>query len=383
MKEGFIPGSKKEWRGFYHLGQTLKLTFILFAASAALYFGSGAFEAPSALAQSNDTQPKTSTTVARGGASIDETDIVSGTLAIEGEVPFMGFFERKNSFSCGGTLLAPYFGLTAAHCIHPEDVANGYVDLTFTVGTLDRTDITSATRVGISHVYTMGRVTLSDGSVVDNIDAAIVRFTTPITNVTPAELNDNDFDAGYYGTVCGWGAEVEGGFAVEDLRCTKVRVAETSEETSHNPEYELIAGNVPGKAFFGADACQGDSGGPLLNFEKRLVGIVSRGLGCARAGFPGIYSKINVNGIITNWILGGLAGDFEREYQESLLVTPTPSPTQTPVPVPTGTPVPPATPVGTPSVGTGPGIPGATSTPVLCKIGETCGFQIFLPIVVR
>lgn len=336
MKEKFTPRLENR-RKSERLYVAIRLVIATIAASALLYLGNSAFETPSALAQSNDTQPKALATVARGGASIDSTDIVSGTLAIEGEVPFMGFFERKNSFSCGGTLLAPYFASTAAHCIHPEDIANGYVDLTFTVGTLDRTDITSATRVGISHVYTMGRVTLPDGTVVNN------------------------------------------------LECTRVRVADTSEESSHNPVYELIAGNVPGTAFVGADACQGDSGGPLLNFENRLVGIVSRGLGCARLGFPGIYSKINVNGIITNWILGGLAGDFEREYQESLLVTPTPtpSPTQTPVPTPTGTPVPAATPVGTPVVGEGPDIPVVTPTTVLCQIAETCGYKIFLPAVMR
>lgn len=37
---------------------------------------------------------------------------------------------------------------------------------------------------------------------------------------------------------------------------------------------------------------QGDSGGPLISQERRLIGVVSWGYGCARAGFPGIYTNV-------------------------------------------------------------------------------------------
>ena len=40
---------------------------------------------------------------------------------------------------------------------------------------------------------------------------------------------------------------------------------------------------------------KGDSGGPLIDkttSPHTLVGVVSRGSGCARAGNPGIYSRI-------------------------------------------------------------------------------------------
>lgn len=50
-----------------------------------------------------------------------------------------------------------------------------------------------------------------------------------------------------------------------------------------------------GKA--GQDACQGDSGGPMTVTRESespvLTGVVSWGRGCARAGLPGVYTRVS------------------------------------------------------------------------------------------
>lgn len=39
---------------------------------------------------------------------------------------------------------------------------------------------------------------------------------------------------------------------------------------------------------------QADSGGPLwVHDQNKLIGIVSTGVGCARPGLPGIYTRVS------------------------------------------------------------------------------------------
>ena len=59
----------------------------------------------------------------------------------------------------------------------------------------------------------------------------------------------------------------------------------------------------------GKDSCQGDSGGPLSTKESSgaysLIGVVSWGIGCARAGYPGVYGRVTT---ALSWINSNMQG---------------------------------------------------------------------------
>uniref|UniRef100_H3CL35 trypsin n=2 Tax=Tetraodon nigroviridis TaxID=99883 RepID=H3CL35_TETNG len=59
----------------------------------------------------------------------------------------------------------------------------------------------------------------------------------------------------------------------------------------------ICAGSLLG----GKDACQGDSGGPLI-CDGKFEGIVSWGIGCAYAYFPGVYTKVRNYVEWINWV---------------------------------------------------------------------------------
>lgn len=60
------------------------------------------------------------------------------------------------------------------------------------------------------------------------------------------------------------------------------------------PIQSFCAGYMDGTA----DSCQGDSGGPFV-VDGILWGVVSWGEGCARKGYPGIYTNV---ANYRNWI---------------------------------------------------------------------------------
>jgi hypothetical protein len=68
----------------------------------------------------------------------------------------------------------------------------------------------------------------------------------------------------------------------------------------------------------GKDACQGDSGGPLVlrttdsnnDVVDVIVGIVSWGIGCARAAFPGVYSRVSKG---ADWIVDKVCNELNGD----------------------------------------------------------------------
>lgn len=67
-----------------------------------------------------------------------------------------------------------------------------------------------------------------------------------------------------------------------------ISYAECSKKYGFIPERMLCAGYAQG----GVDACEGNAGGPL-ECSGQLAGIVSWGIGCGYAGYPGVYTNVS------------------------------------------------------------------------------------------
>ena len=94
-----------------------------------------------------------------------------------------------------------------------------------------------------------------------------------------------------------------------------------------------ILSNHSHHATFPQDACDGDSGSPLIisgsdsDFDVQ-IGIVSFGEGCARANFPGVYTRVSA---YTNFIFNQLCIISDNPPTECDDLTENPAATSTPI----------------------------------------------------
>lgn len=272
-------------------------------------------------------------------ASEDFTRIVGGTQARRGAWPWQVavlLLRRGDNAAeqqwCGGTVIAPRWVLTAAHCVDGASPR----DFEVLVGTHDLER--GGRRISLRAIRLHeGYVNAPDGN-----DIALLKLARPV-RVSPVGLADGEriselTTPGSMVTVTGWGrlrplrckkGEREGvhrcrvrgggrGHYVDDLTgrpvdpndvrttrlmevtlpmvgkatCSAVYPGQTIDQTT------LCAGLRKG----GKDSCQGDSGGPLVVRDGKdwvQAGVVSWGAGCAKPGKYGVYTNV---GAFTDWI---------------------------------------------------------------------------------
>jgi trypsin len=217
-----------------------------------------------------------------------ESQIVGGTAATAGEFPYIVSLSRSGSHFCGGSLLNAYTVVTAAHC----SVGQSASAVRVRAGSLQWAS--GGVQVGVSQIL----VHPSYSSSTLNNDVALWHLSSPInagTNIGYVTLPaaSSDPAAGSSSTVAGWGTTSSGSSSIPAaLRRVDVPiVARATCNTNYSGDItaNMICAAVSGG---GKDSCQGDSGGPLVNAARQLIGIVSWGIGCAAAQYPGVYTRV-------------------------------------------------------------------------------------------
>jgi hypothetical protein len=274
-----------------------------------------AFTAASSLHTTATADPKQDAFTpapARETAARPAKRIIGGTDADEGEYPWMVALvlsDTADNFQaqvCAGSLIHPYWVLTAAHCLLGETLDS----LQVLVGVTDLSDPVNARRIDIVEI--IRHPDYNDFT--SDSDLLLLRLAEPAAASIPFPriIDDPALHApGIDAQVIGWGSLTPDPTSfpkiLQEAVVPIVSVA-TALTSIYYPAGSITTNMLPaGYAAGGIDACSGDSGGPLfvadpLSMNWVLVGITSFGEGdCGDPGVYGIYTRL-LN--FRNWILG-------------------------------------------------------------------------------
>lgn len=221
---------------------------------------------------------------------IGDPPIVGGFAINITQAPYQVSLRYRESHSCGASILSDHVIITAAHCLYHERSPR---PLNIAAGSTTRVPMTGQD-IQVAR-FILHPLYVDDQSY--DYDVAIIILAGQLQfndHVQPIPLATKRPRSGTKALVSGWGhLEEEGARGnSNDLQAAEVEVFANSKCTAgygdnRVTERMICAGAEKG----GIDACQNDSGGPLVA-EGQLLGIVSWGRGCAREGFPGLYTSI-------------------------------------------------------------------------------------------
>ena len=240
------------------------------------------------------TQPVAATT----GSTELSARIVGGNAASTVDTPWFVSLRpvvHGWTYICGGTIIDAYWIVTAAHCVTRSQTGQSSGDVSASSYFINPA---SASSMGIRGTWAGVLVHPGWNPDTQQNDVALIR-TTARTSAVPLPYSSDTAGpiAGTPLEVFGFGHATFGGSTSKELRVALVdELAGTNGPCgTYGSGYYPSSMICAGKAAGGIDACQGDSGGPLTTVvgERRLVGIVSTGTGCALAEYPGIYSRVS------------------------------------------------------------------------------------------
>ncbi len=253
--------------------------------------------------------------------------VIGGTPAAIAKMPWIVYLEvgltDGTRWSCGGTLIAPRYVLTAAHCVIDKGVTIPARTLT---GVAGRADLRGrdGTPFAVTKIAVHPRYSKNSEREGGPYDAAVLELASdlpyqPLALATAADAAA--FAAGVTARIAGWGLTATGGSASNLLLQATLPVVGDADcawrnNISRAEAAMMVCAGLPAG---GIDTCQGDSGGPLTSVSDAgtpdpaddrtlLIGIVSWGYECGAPNRPGVYTRVStLTAWVTSLIMGGAA----------------------------------------------------------------------------
>ncbi|XP_065354167.1 CUB and peptidase domain-containing protein 2-like [Calliphora vicina] len=225
-----------------------------------------------------------------------ESRVVNGTATDITKYPFMvSLRSASGSHSCGASIIAPRWILTAAHCVSGRLPSQLSIQYASTLISANDTNVVNVTRIIMHEGYAPAKSYANDIALLELKQSLVYNYKT----IAPVTLPDSFFEVpqtkeGAPGVLAGWGLNATGGYIQKNLQEVNLKIY-SDEECKSRHKGDTTADQICGGVDEGGKGqCSGDSGGPLFYKGSVQLGIVSWSIKpCAVAPYPGVYTKVS------------------------------------------------------------------------------------------